>query len=79
MQETEHSSSFYKFELKAVCVLSHSVMFSSKNIGRGHQSPPPPPGESSWPRDQTHNSRVFCIIGTFFTHLSHWEFKGSRC
>ena len=30
--------------------------------------PSPSPGESFWPRDQTHVSCVSCIAGRFFTH-----------
>ena len=29
--------------------------------------PCPPPGDLSWPRDQTHVSCIFCIAGGFFT------------
>ena len=28
---------------------------------------------SSWPRDQTHISAIFCIAGRFFTHSAPWE------
>ena len=28
---------------------------------------------SSWPRDQTHISAIFCIAGRFFTHWAPWE------
>ena len=35
--------------------------------------PCPPPGGSSWPRDQTPISYVSCIAGRFFTTSAPWE------
>ena len=67
-----------------VCMHAHSVWLFATPWDAAHQVPLsmgfsqqvlsglpfPPPGESSWLRDQTHVSCVSCIAGGFFTTVS---------
>ena len=53
------------------CQSPLSMGFSRQEYWSGLSCPPP--GESSWPKDQTHVSCVSCIAGRFFTHWATWE------